>query len=296
MFRKQTHVIDDSFKSGMTLKADDFGVKADIGTLQGVYAVHGLYENDTFAYKLFANIPIKAESNRYLHEARGAKSISYKSIVSDELNPLESPKADSEIKEFYIDGNEINSKTDSMDQEFSEEELSIKSGDAKRPKVEEKQVTPSDKFILNAFDWFLVSSTFETKDDNAVETLDMDTFGKCQRVNVKTGEDDDDLQLHLHIPKSAEMKITSKKSPFILYFADAEKTLFSFEGKKEKDRQDYFCTDGRRFIRDYCYVMSISVSKKTNFAKEINPELMERNSRRNQTLVCSRINHSNGKC
>ena len=72
------------------------------------------------------------------------------------------------------------------------------------------------------------------------------------------------------------MKITSKKSPFILYFADAEKTLFSFEGKKEKDRQDYFCTDGRRFIRDYCYVMSISVNKKTNFARQIEPELVER--------------------
>ena len=53
MFRKQTHVIDDSFKSDMTLKADDFGVKVDMGKFQGVYAVHGLYEKDTFDYNLF---------------------------------------------------------------------------------------------------------------------------------------------------------------------------------------------------------------------------------------------------
>ena len=71
MFRRQTHLIDESFKPEMTLKADDFGIKADIGTLQGVYSVHGLYENETKHFLLLT---------RYIFKRIGKMQISYKII------------------------------------------------------------------------------------------------------------------------------------------------------------------------------------------------------------------------
>ena len=270
--RRQTHLIDESFKPEMTLKADEFGIKADIGPLPGVYSVYGLYEDDTFDYSLFGtNIPMETESRRSLYETRGKRSNTYVSALMNGLESLDSPVAETNNEE-----NEIKSKTEGTEQELSEDEISIKDMEPKRPKVEEMQVNTSEKFILNAFDWSLVSSSTQNEDENALESLDMDEFGKCQRVNIKTGADENDLQMHLHIPRNAEKGVPSKMSPLILYFADAEKALFTFDGRKEKDRKEYFCTDGRKFIRDHCYVMSISEYKKTDFGKAIEPELMKR--------------------
>merc|ERR1712121_311090 len=173
MFRKQTHVIDDSFKPETTLEADDFGIEADIGTLQGVYSVYGLYEDDTFDYSLFGtNIPMEKESRRSLYETRGKRSNTYVSALMNGLESLDSPVAETNNEE-----NEIKSKTEGTEQELSEDEISIKDMEPKRPKVEEMQVDTSEKFILNAFDWSLVSSSAQSKDENAFETLDMDVFG-----------------------------------------------------------------------------------------------------------------------
>ena len=93
-------------------------------------------------------------------------------------------------------------------------------------------------------------------------------------VHLNTFGKSDALSLHPYMSKSVNT-ITTEKSPVIVYFACTHKeSLFKFEGAE--DRKEYFCTDARRFVRGYCYLVSISEKVKNHFPKELEPGVTKR--------------------
>ena len=100
----------------------------------------------------------------------------------------------------------------------------------------------------------------------------MDRHGKCQQVEIINNNREDDLLVHLHVPRSAGTMQTFL-SPVLIYFCNNEDSFFSYEGE---DRDGHFNTEGRKFIRDYVYVISIKESITTPYTKMMNPELTAR--------------------
>jgi hypothetical protein len=133
------------------------------------------------------------------------------------------------------------------------------------------------KYLLNRFEWEKPSIKDLTVDSNDIKGLDLDNHGECQKYIIGNKVVGEEIFIHSHVPKSANNKaLGSKQSPLIVYFTDAETSFFHFDSQKFTDRSKYFVTDGRKFVRDYCYVLSIGEPTKTEFMKQMNSVWLER--------------------
>ena len=142
---------------------------------------------------------------------------------------------------------------------------SFEIGNEKIKEVYAKKV----RFLLNGFNWFHRSCKQESQD---LASLDMDHFGECQRVKIIAENQMDNLSLHMHIPKSAGINKTHGAA-LLIYFCNNEESFFSCT---QEDRNAFFNTEGRKFIRDEVYVLSIKESEPTSVDKTINEDLMKR--------------------
>ena len=281
MFKRTGYTRDVSFNSKVDWAPED-GVSTVVNTMPGIVAVHGLRDG-TYDYDIHGvDIASGSESSRYLFESRGAKPP--KSPGSDSmslvLSDLESPKSSNTEKTDKDKDEGDSRKTEQNDESDGE----INDTSPKRKKLNEsemvnvKRVDPDGvKYVLNGFEWEKPSITDLTVDSDDIKGLDLDNHGECQKYIIGNKVVGEEIFIHLHVPKSANNKaLGSKQSPLIVYFTDAENSFFHFESKNATDRERYFITDGRKFVRDYCYVLSIGEPTKTEFMKQMNSVWLER--------------------